>query len=368
MIAKVIAHGRDRAEAIARLRRALSQMTVIVGAGPRTSRSCSTCSTARRCGPARSTRPGSTGSPPPTSTCRRRDADVGLVAAAIDAGDLFGGDGPGAFLGWASRGRPQADVDDRPRDRAAPRRPGLRGRRPAELGRRARGRAGRAARRGRRRAPRPGAQPAHVRRAHAAASCRRSQGSDHLVEVDGVAHRFSRDDAGVVRAPAAALVVGVDVAPATSSRPATARGGRGDEDGDRRRRAHRRSGARRPRRPQRAGRRRRAAVPHRAGRSTRPPDAPAAVACRARRAGRRRRADRGCRERATATCEAFVLGFDVDAGDAGRRAVADGAPCRDCAPGPRSWRSSTRSPTSSAVSASLATRQATRATARARVS
>ena len=37
------------------------------------------------------------------------------------------------------------------------------------------------------------------------------QGSDHLVEVDGVAHRFSRDDAGIVRAPAAALVVRVDV-------------------------------------------------------------------------------------------------------------------------------------------------------------
>src|SRR5207344_1682550 len=37
------------------------------------------------------------------------------------------------------------------------------------------------------------------------------QGSEHLVEVDGVAHRFSRDDAGIVRAPAAALVVGVDV-------------------------------------------------------------------------------------------------------------------------------------------------------------
>ncbi len=40
-----------------------------------------------------------------------------------------------------------------------------------------------------------------------------TQGSDHLIEVDGVAHRFSRDDAGIVRAPATALVVGVDVAP-----------------------------------------------------------------------------------------------------------------------------------------------------------
>ena len=38
-------------------------------------------------------------------------------------------------------------------------------------------------------------------------------GATHLVEVDGVAHRFSRDDAGILRAPASALVVGVDVGP-----------------------------------------------------------------------------------------------------------------------------------------------------------
>ncbi|MGK2929274.1 MAG: carboxyl transferase domain-containing protein [Acidimicrobiales bacterium] len=35
----------------------------------------------------------------------------------------------------------------------------------------------------------------------------------HLVEVDGVAHRLSRDDGGLVRSPAVALVVSVDVAP-----------------------------------------------------------------------------------------------------------------------------------------------------------
>jgi biotin carboxyl carrier protein len=38
-------------------------------------------------------------------------------------------------------------------------------------------------------------------------------GPDHLVEVDGDAHRFSQDDGGVVRAPAAAVVVSVSVAP-----------------------------------------------------------------------------------------------------------------------------------------------------------
>ena len=49
-----------------------------------------------------------------------------------------------------------------------------------------------------------------------------TQGSDHLIEVDGVAHRFSRDDAGIVRAPAAALVVGSTSPPTTSWRRAAA--------------------------------------------------------------------------------------------------------------------------------------------------
>ncbi|MBA3328165.1 MAG: ATP-grasp domain-containing protein [Solirubrobacterales bacterium] len=40
-----------------------------------------------------------------------------------------------------------------------------------------------------------------------------ADGPDHLVEVDGVAHRLSRDEGGVVRAPAPALVVAVNVAP-----------------------------------------------------------------------------------------------------------------------------------------------------------
>ena len=40
-----------------------------------------------------------------------------------------------------------------------------------------------------------------------------TQGVEHLIEVDGVAHRVSRDDAGAVRAPAPALVIGVNVEP-----------------------------------------------------------------------------------------------------------------------------------------------------------
>ncbi|WP_436795012.1 carboxyl transferase domain-containing protein [Actinospongicola halichondriae] len=37
--------------------------------------------------------------------------------------------------------------------------------------------------------------------------------AEHLVEVDGVAHRLSRDDGGLLRAPAVSLVVSLDVAP-----------------------------------------------------------------------------------------------------------------------------------------------------------
>ena len=49
-----------------------------------------------------------------------------------------------------------------------------------------------------------------------ALSCRAIDGGTHLVEVDGLTHRFSRDDAGILRAPATALVVGVDVSPGDS--------------------------------------------------------------------------------------------------------------------------------------------------------
>jgi hypothetical protein len=45
------------------------------------------------------------------------------------------------------------------------------------------------------------------------------QGADQLVEVDGVPHRVSQDDAGLVRAPAPSVVVSVNVAPGTTGRP-----------------------------------------------------------------------------------------------------------------------------------------------------
>ena len=141
-----------------------------------------------------------------------RHADVALVAAALDAFDLLAAAERTAFLGWAERGRPQADT-------AIGRTVELRhGGRSHEVEVRQLGpdhfavRAGgadvvaRVERLGRKRT-----RLVIGDETHAVVSS--DQGTEHLVEVDGVAHRFSRDDAGIVRAPAAALVVGVDVAP-----------------------------------------------------------------------------------------------------------------------------------------------------------
>ena len=91
-----------------------------------------------------------------------------------------------------------------------------------------------------------------------------TNGTDHLVDVDGVAHRISRDDGGVLRAPAAALVVAVNVQPDTVvAAGRSGRGRRGDEDGDRHHRPDERPGARGAGDAQRAGRCRRPTAAHR---------------------------------------------------------------------------------------------------------
>jgi acetyl/propionyl-CoA carboxylase alpha subunit/acetyl-CoA carboxylase carboxyltransferase component len=211
MIAKVISFGRDREEAFGRLHRALSQMTVLVEGGT-TNKSFLLDLIDRpevRAGEfdtAWLDRLTSADGHIPT-----RNADVGLVAAALDASDLLGDLARQRFLGWASRGRPQVDaevghvVDLRHGGQSykvTVRQIGT-SRYEVELG--------------------GVAIVADVERlgrarsrltigGHRFAVVSSIQGSDHLVEIDGVAHRYSRDDAGIVRAPAAALVVGVDVA------------------------------------------------------------------------------------------------------------------------------------------------------------
>ncbi|MGH9137649.1 MAG: carboxyl transferase domain-containing protein, partial [Acidimicrobiales bacterium] len=215
MIAKVIASGRDRGEALARLARALQQMVVVVRGGT-TNKSflldllddadvrAGTIDTGwldRR----------TAESMPPA----RRHHDVALVAAALDAFDELHAIDRQRFLGWASRGRPQLDAD---------------------LGQLVELRRGAVSHQVLVRYVGPTAfivghggvelfverEPLGRARSRMTITGRNFSvvssihGGDHLVEIEGVAHRFSRDDAGVLRAPASALVVGVDVQPGDS--------------------------------------------------------------------------------------------------------------------------------------------------------
>ena len=215
MIAKIIAYGRDRDEALGRLHRALAQMTVLVRGGT-TNKSFlldlldrpEVIAGADRHGLAR---PAHRGRRAPAHAPRRRRArrrrarrrpscrprsigppsSAGRVAAArrptLDVGheiELRHG-------GQSYRGR-VSGPSGRPASRSTL--DGVTALVDVE-------RLGRVA------------QPADDRSTDAFGIVSSTQDSDHLVEVDGVAHRFSRDDAGIVRAPASALVVGVDVAP-----------------------------------------------------------------------------------------------------------------------------------------------------------
>ncbi len=210
MIAKVIAYGATREIALSRLNRALSQMTVIVGGGT-TNKSFLLDLIERpevqsgQFDTAWLDRFTAAGEHLPT-----RLGDVALVAAALDASDLDAELARESFLSWGRRGRPQVDADIG---------------RTVEL---------RHDNRSYEVVVRQVASDAYeleleavtisVITQHLGRARRRVtignvgylvtssvHESDHLVEVNGVAHRFSRDDAGVVRAPSAALVVGVDV-------------------------------------------------------------------------------------------------------------------------------------------------------------
>jgi acetyl/propionyl-CoA carboxylase alpha subunit/acetyl-CoA carboxylase carboxyltransferase component len=211
MVAKVIGWGRDRAEARARLHRALTETTVVVRGG----------TTNKSFLLGLLDRPEMIAGATDTGWLDRLVAaddhvptghgDVAVLAAAVDIYDAEQEYERRGFYAAASRGRPQASHEIG---------------RTAEL--RHRGQTYRlaVAQAGPRRykIEVDGAgievevEPLRrfARRLTIGGRAFRvdsvTHGADHLVEVGGVAHRVSRDEGGVIRAPAPALVVSVNVA------------------------------------------------------------------------------------------------------------------------------------------------------------
>jgi acetyl/propionyl-CoA carboxylase alpha subunit/acetyl-CoA carboxylase carboxyltransferase component len=219
MVGKVIAHGRDRGEAVARLARALSQSHVVIGGGATNkgflmevladpafrSGELDVDWLDRRGG----------GAEPPA-----RHAEIALMRAAIDAYDADLDLERARFLSSAARGRPEVGP---------------------EIGRAVElAHEGAAYRLEVRRTDlssyqvvvdghtfevsveRLGPWPARERRAwgsqwrlHVAGESRRTRGVvhgvTHHVEVDGVPHTFVRERQGIVRSPSPAIVVSVAV-------------------------------------------------------------------------------------------------------------------------------------------------------------
>ncbi len=212
MVAKVVGWGRNRAEARARLRRSLTDMTVVVRGG----------TTNRALLLDLLDRPEMIAGTADTGWLDRlvasdghiptRHADVALLSAAIDMYDTEEELERRGFFAAATRGRPRASheigrtVDLRHRGwtyRVAAAQTGPR----------------------RYKIDADGAtvdvQVEPLRRYARRLSIGGrvftvesvTDGPDHLVEVEGIAHRVSRDEGAVVRAPAPALVVAVTVAP-----------------------------------------------------------------------------------------------------------------------------------------------------------
>jgi acetyl/propionyl-CoA carboxylase alpha subunit/acetyl-CoA carboxylase carboxyltransferase component len=216
MIAKIIAFGRDRGEALGRLRRAMAETTVII-AGGATNKSFvldlldqpevidGTADTAwidRVRGEGR--------------LVVQRGSAIALAAAAIEAYEDAEGLARQRLLSSAHGGRPQVQLDtDRPVELK------LRG-----VGYRVR--VGRIAPHRFRVAIAAGHATPHAadveierfdrQTGQIVVNGRRfrlvtnAHGPTHLVEVDGVAHRISHDEGGVLRAPAPALVVATPLA------------------------------------------------------------------------------------------------------------------------------------------------------------
>ncbi|HEV7875031.1 MAG TPA: biotin/lipoyl-containing protein, partial [Nocardioides sp.] len=208
MVAKIIAWGRDRPEALARLRVALRETTVVLRGGTTTKSFLLSLLdrpevVAGTADTAWLDRTGTGGGADP-----ERHAAIALVQVAIDVSDTEEALERGAFLASARGGRPRVshdvgrsvelgyrgqvyrltvakvdpdryrvELDDRQVDVAVDRLSALESRLTV------------------------GEERFSVVASHAATS--------HLIEVDGVTHRITRDEEGVVRAPAPAVVVAV---------------------------------------------------------------------------------------------------------------------------------------------------------------
>ncbi len=193
-IARLAACGRDREEALGRLRRALAD-TVVVVEGGATNRGFLLDALS---------------SSPPSS--EPANAVLGLLVAAIDAYDSELMGAHASFFVWARRGRPQAASDIARR---------------VELQHRGTSYVLDVSRTG------PTAYRVCLGDAHADVDLRRTSrfesrmtvggrdvrivsataGTDHHVEVDGAVHHFVRDDGGLVRTPMPGVVVSVCVSP-----------------------------------------------------------------------------------------------------------------------------------------------------------
>jgi acetyl/propionyl-CoA carboxylase alpha subunit/acetyl-CoA carboxylase carboxyltransferase component len=212
MIAKIMAVGRDREEALARLRRALTETTVLVEGG----------TTNRAFLHQLLHDPDIIAGEVDTGWLDRRTADGGwhyrtrpaiaLVAAAIDADDEADEVERRRFYASAARGRPEADTTTRRgidlryggtayqltvartgADRYLVETDGVRVLAHVD------------------RLPRGERRLTIGDERHRILAIR--QAADLLVEVDGVPHRISQDDAGLLRAPGPSVVVSLAVSP-----------------------------------------------------------------------------------------------------------------------------------------------------------
>jgi len=212
MVAKIIALGADRTEALARLRRALADTTVVIDGGT-TNKSFVLALLAREeviAGTADTAwldRIGSDG-----VIGLPAHADVALYGVAIDAYAREEAAEREAFLASARGGRPQADHaigrSVELRYRGVPYKLMVHQLAPARYRVSV---AGTSAEVGVERQGRFTYRLTVHGRVHRVVGA--VGAADHLVEVDGVSHRVARDSGGVVRAPAPAVIVAVPVRP-----------------------------------------------------------------------------------------------------------------------------------------------------------